>query len=227
MTGDFTRFAVYYAPPPGSELARAGAGWLGWDADAGQAVAHPDLGLDLAQLTATPRKYGLHGTLKAPMRLSCPVASFLDGVETVAQTLAPVELGRLTLRALDGFVAIMPQPPQPPALSDAAARIVQDLDPFRAPLSAQDLARRRATPLSARQETLLQDWGYPYVMDEFRFHITLSGRVSPATMPDVLRAAHAWFGPALDAAHVMTDLAVFAQDMAGRFHLIRRFALRG
>ncbi|MBR3369579.1 MAG: DUF1045 domain-containing protein [Rhodobacteraceae bacterium] len=227
MTGSFTRFAVYYAPPPGSELARAGAGWLGWDADAGQAVAHPDLGLDLAQLTATPRKYGLHGTLKPPMRLACPVATFLDGVDTVAQALAPVELGRLSLRALDGFVAIMPQAPQPAPLSDAAARIVQDLDAFRAPLSDDELARRRATPLSPRQDTLLQDWGYPYVLDEFRFHITLSGRLQPAAMPDVLRAAHAWFDPALDAAQVMTDLAVFAEDEAGRFHLIRRFALRG
>ena len=34
--------------------------------------------------------------------------------------------------------------------------------------------------LTDRQEALLTQWGYPYVMEEFRFHITLTGALDPA-----------------------------------------------
>src|SRR5690625_3806511 len=33
----FRRYAIYWAPPAGSDLARFGASWLGWDADLGEA----------------------------------------------------------------------------------------------------------------------------------------------------------------------------------------------
>ncbi|MDD7970648.1 DUF1045 domain-containing protein [Roseinatronobacter alkalisoli] len=226
MLSGYTRFAVYFTPPAGSEFARAGAAWLGWDADEGRAVAHPELGLDLALLTATPRKYGLHATLKPPMHLNIPATTFLDAVDTLAQGLAHVDMGMLCLRPLDGFLAMVCEK-QPQPLDDFAATVVRELDPFRAPLTAQQLARRRSAGLTVRQEQLLQDWGYPYVLEEFRFHITLTGRLSPAQMPDALRVAHAWFDPVLENRHRLTDLAVFGEDTDGRFHLLRRFALGG
>lgn len=226
MTGKFERFAVYYAPTADSLLAQAGASWLGWDADEGCACAHPDLGVDLAALTVAPRKYGLHGTLKPPMRLTCPDETFLDAVETLAEGLAPVEIGHLCLRIIDGFLAIMPDV-QPQPLADLAGQIVRDLDPFRAPPTSDELARRRAAGLSQRQEDLLLAWGYPYVMEEFRFHVTLSDRLPAAQITDALRAAYAWFGPALDAKHHVQELVVFGEDRTGQFHLIRRFALGG
>ncbi len=226
MTGKFSRFAVYYAPPKGSEFAQAGAAWLGWDADTGQACAQPDLGLDLASITATPRKYGLHGTLKPPMRLACADDIFLDAVDTLAKGLAPVEMGALRLRMIDGFLAVVPDV-QPLPLADIAQQIVRALDPFRAPLSETELARRRAAGLSARQEDLLLAWGYPYVMEEFRFHVTLSGRLAPAQVTDTLRAAYAWFDPALQEPHHLQELAVFGEDTTGQFHLVTRFPLGG
>jgi len=226
MPESVTRYAVYYAPEPGSTLAVAGAAWLGWDAQSASAVPHPELGLDLARLTETPRKYGLHGTLKPPMRLACPEPSFFDAVDSLAQTLAPVELGKLCLRPLGGFLAIVPETP-PDALAKAAARIVQELDPHRAPLSDAELARRRKTPLSATQDALLQRWGYPYVMEEFRFHVTLTGHLTTPQMVDALRAAHAWFDPALETPHKLEALCIFAEDKTGRFHMVRHVPLRG
>ena len=74
---------------------------------------------------------------------------------------------------------------------------------------------------------MLLDWGYPFVMDEFRFHVTLSGTLDKAAMHDVFRAADAWFGPVLKTPHIMSDLAIFAEDDSGRFHIIERFALTG
>ncbi len=226
MLDRFQRFAVYYAPKADGALAQAGARWLGWDPEAGEAVEHPDLGLDLAQLTQSPRRYGLHGTLTPPMRLGCGPATFFDAVDTLAQGLAPVDMGALCLRPVEGWLAIVPQT-QTPDLTSCAAEIVEALDPFRAPLSERDLARRRAAGLSARQEALLQQWGYPYVMEDFRFHITLTNKLENVQMPDALRAAQAWFGPALEHDCRLDALCVFGEDEAGYFHLLTRFAMRG
>lgn len=224
MLEQFQRFAVYFAPD--GDLAQAGAAWLGWDPVEGESVAHPELGLDLAELTKTPRKYGLHATLMPPMRLSGNADSFLDGVDALAERLAPVPLESLRMKPLEGFLAIVPVP-QPDRLTDCASEIVRALDPFRAPLSDEDLVRRRAAGLTETQEALLLRWGYPYVMEEFRFHITLSGKLAPALMPDALRVAQSWFGPALADRHALDALCVFGEDRTGRFHLIRRFAMRG
>lgn len=226
MLSEYKRFAVYYAPPKGSDFATAGAAWLGWDADAGKSAPHPDLGLDLDEMTATPRKYGLHATIKPPLRLTVPPAAFLEAVEALAQSETPVNMGRLQLRPLDGFLAIVPED-QPQPLVDLAARVVRDLDAFRAPLTDAEFAKRRTADLSLRQVEMLRDWGYPYVMNEYWFHVTLSGRLSLKLMPEALRAAQAWFGPVLEHPHWLRELAVFGEDARGQFHVLRRFPLGG
>ena len=226
MLERFQRFAIYYAPHSGSDFWQAGASWLGWDPETGQSIAHPDLGIDLARLTQKPQKYGLHGTLAPPMRLSCEPATFVDAIDVLAQSLAPTDLGDLRLKPIDEFLAVVPSV-QPQRLTDTAAQIIRALAPFRAPLSDHDLARRRACGLTARQDELLQLWGYPYVMEEFRFHITLTGRLDRPTMQRALQAAIAWFGPALEERHWLDQLCLFGEAEDGRFHLIRRFELRG
>lgn len=226
MPDSFRRFAVFYAPPQGSELARAGAKWLGWDAAEGVPLPQPELGLDMARTTQTPRKYGLHGTLKPPMRLTTTADSFLDAVETFAQTRAPVAFGPLRLRTLGSFLAIVPER-QTEALVTLAADIVQSLDPFRAAPTDTELARRREAGLTPNQDALLTAWGYPYVMEEFRFHITLSGKLEKVMMQDAFRAADAWFAPALAEQHSLSELAVFGEDAQGMFHIVNRFPLAG
>jgi hypothetical protein len=89
---------------------------------------------------------------------------------------APVTIPSLEVRRLGGFIAVVPTEPSA-ALADLAAATVAALDPFRAPPSEAELARRRKARLSDRQEALLMKWGYPYVMEEFRFHLTLTGRL--------------------------------------------------
>ncbi len=227
----FTRYALYFAPPPESALARLGASWLGRDASTGTVEqATPALAgcRPLPELTAAPRRYGLHGTLKAPMRLA-PGCNADDLIETAAAWAArrgPVDLGRLQLAALGPFLALVPRQ-QPPALERFAADLVRDFDRFRAPPTPAELARRQRHPLSPRQTELLEAWGYPYVMEEFRFHITLSDALDDAERPIVQAAAEAHLAPALEGAEVMRDLAVFAEDEGGTFHLLTRLALKG
>ena len=177
----WNRFAVYYTPQPGA-LAEFGAAWLGWDLAAGKAVAHPplvNLPLPAAKITATPRKYGFHATIKPPFRLADghSLTALQQSLEILCKGLSPVQTEGLSLTQLGRFLALTVQNP-PPALQARAGRTVKDLDRFRAPASVEELTRRRLSNLSARQDALLVDWGYPYVLNEFRFHITLTGKLS-------------------------------------------------
>ena len=221
------RHAIYYAPPTGGALARLGASWLGRDAETGATPTQPDVE-GIAALTAAPRRYGLHGTLKPPMRLaegSTP-DDLLAALAALAQTCAPVELGRLQLQRLGGFLALVPDP-QPAALEALAARTVTELDPLRAPPPEAELARRRAAGLSRRQDALLLRWGYPHVMEEFRFHVTLTGQLPDAAASPLLHAAEAHFADALAEPQRLADLALFGEDADGVFHLLRRVPLTG
>lgn len=227
----YQRYAIYYTPPKGSDLAVRGAQWLGWDADAGRATEQPaiaDLPRDLADITATPRKYGLHGTLKPPFRLAQGRSfdDFLGAATTLAASMAPVSLGRLEVRALGHFLALVPAE-QSHALETLAARVVTALDTFRAPLNDAEMAKRRKSPLTPQQDMLLRQWGYPYVLDEFRFHVTFSGQLSPDEIAPVSAALHDWLGNITDTPQMMTDLSVFGEDHDGAFHLITRLPLGG
>jgi len=225
----FTRYAIYFAPPQGAEWSRFGASWLGWDMETGEALPHPEVnGLDVAAITATPRKYGLHATMKPPMRLAkgCSLADLEAACATLAATQAPVTLDGLQLARLGRFLALRPLGDES-ALNALAAACVRDLDAFRAPAPEAELARRRANGLSPEQDQNLVTWGYPYVLDQFRFHITLSGKLPKPELPSVEAALQAHLIPLLPTPFVIKDLALMGEDTEGRFHLIHRYALTG
>jgi hypothetical protein len=93
----------------------------------------------------------------------------------------------LRLGTPSDFIALVPQTPSP-AIDRLAADCVEAFDQFRAPLSAAERKRRFAAGLSKRQAKYLERYGYPYVMDEFRFHMTLTGPPSNADRQPVLNA---------------------------------------
>jgi len=186
------RFALYFAPRPETALARFGAGVIGHDIWSGEAVPHADLAIDAEHVrTATeePRRYGFHATLKAPFHLreGTTEAALERHVAAFAATLAHVSLGQLEVRALSRFLALVPADP-PHSLAELAAACVQAFEAFRAPLTDADRARRLAAPLTERQRALLDTWGYPYVLDEFRFHMTLTGALDGSLRPAFERA---------------------------------------
>ncbi len=227
---DYKRFAIYHAPEPGA-FAEAGARLLGWDAAAGTERGHPEIpGLPrpVAELTARPRKYGLHGTLKPPFRLapSSDRARLEADLAALAATLPPVVLPRLRLVAIGPFLALVPEG-DPAPLEALAATLVSRLDDHRAPPDAAELARRRRARLSPRQEALLERWGYPYVMEEFRFHVTLTGPLPPEERETARAALAAWIGPLLPEPFGIGSVCLFGEDDAGMFHLLQRYALSG
>ncbi len=193
----------------------------------GQTVTHPEIsGLPVSDITATPRKYGLHATIKPPFRLAegRNEAELSDACATLCARLDPVTLQGLQITAMGRFLALCPMG-DVHALNELAATCVETLDPFRAPATPDDLARRRANRLSDRQESNLLRWGYPYVMDQFRFHITLTGRLSVDDRDVVQSALTDYIAARLPAPIVISELALVGEADDGFFHLIHRYPL--
>jgi len=224
------RYAIYYAPDPASALWRFGSSVLGYDARTGCDVPllAPN-GLSLAEwerATTDPRRYGFHATLKAPFRLSLGMseAALLDTAERIAAELRPVDLGRCDVGvvpagATAGFVAITPAS-SPEALAQLERTIVEGFEPLRAPLGLAERERRRPEQLTARQRHYLERYGYPYVLEEFAFHMTLSGLLdAPLPFAESLREQA---GANEVVEHVVVDrLEVFRQDAEeARFRVI-------
>lgn len=223
------RLAVYYAPRPGAFASRA-AEWLGRDAAAGHALPQPRLpGIpDPAAITRDPQRYGFHGTIRAPFRLAGGLTAedAACTVAALAARLSPVTCDGLVLESLDGFLALTPKGCEA-ALLDLGAAVVEGTNSLRAPLTEAEIARRRPDRLSRRQRELLDLWGYPFVMEEFRFHLTLTDRLPADRAAPVAAALQAHFDAVLPRPFVIEDLCLFGEDAEGRFHLLHRYALTG
>ena len=201
------RHAVYFAPPPRSPWWEAGSHWLGRCAARGEALTQPHVtGLSPAEmhrLTAAPRRYGWHATLKAPFRLADGVSpdQLTDAVQGLCRTQAPFSLA-LEVCMLGDFLALVPAGDgvveDCAAVNRLAHACVTQLHPLAAPLPPAELARRRqGGGLDARQEELLQRWGYPHVLERFRFHFSLTGPLGQEPEPvqqALVAAAQQWFG---------------------------------
>jgi putative phosphonate metabolism protein len=186
------RFAIYFVPAPDTVLYHFGAAVLGYDCYTGEPLAHPpDVALsatEWAALTAEPRPYGFHATLKAPFRLrrECDPDALLAGVRALAASVATMPTLAPVVGLIGGFVAIVPRTPSPP-VERLAADCVTALDRFRRPMTEPERSKRLAAGLSRDQIAHLDRWGYPYVLEEFRFHMTLTGRIGS----DQRQAIHA------------------------------------
>lgn len=226
----YTRYAVYFTPAPGP-LSDFTASWLGWDPAAGRPCDHPAvLGLPapVPELTAAPRRYGFHATMKPPFRLASASsrAQLLDDFEALAATLAPAAIGDMRIAGLGGFLALVPDG-DTGAVARIAAETVAGLDRHRAPAPPEETARRSAAGLTPRQEAHLVTWGYPYVMDEFRFHMTLTGRLDAAARDAVEAALTPLLTPLLPRPFVLDALSLMGEDAQGFFHILRRTPLTG
>ena len=176
---------------PDGPLAEFGAAWLGWDPRIGkraETLDIPNLPKNLYKLTKSARKYGLHGTLKPPFRLKTTYAEqdLIHSFEEFCADEGPAISGKIVLQAIGGFLALIPE--QSLDQIDRLARnCVTFFDSYRAPLDSKELEKQQERPLSINQQKMLTKWGYPYVFNEFQFHITLIGRVSQSEADHILK----------------------------------------
>ena len=226
------RYALYFAPAADSALWRFGSGTLGYDALTGEdlpfAVPEGCDAADWPMLTAEPRRYGFHATLKAPFELAEGRSE--EGLRSFCRNYAAgldgVTLPRLSVAALGSFVALIPSSPST-ELQRFAFALVQAFEPFRAPLSEADRGRRLKSPLTPAQHAYLEAFGYPYVGDAFRFHMTLTGSLPPERVTPVRQALEAAHAAAIPAEPVRLDrFALFRQDNRdSRFRLVDSYRL--
>ena len=225
---DDGRVALYYAPSADDPLFAAGARWLGRDPTTGLSCPQPNLP-DIAEVTAEPRHYGFHATLKPPMLLLSDLTwpDLHAATQALANSIAPFDLPPLTVADLHGFLAVREQHPSP-ALQSLADRCVEALDRFRAPPTETEIARRLRANLSPAHKANLVRWGYPYVFGEWFFHMTLTRRLNPAEHAFWRPATQNHFATALHHPRRVTDICLFTQPTRETpFTLAARFPLRG
>jgi putative phosphonate metabolism protein len=219
------RFAIYAAPGTGSADAAAvllrekAEQWLGRGAS-GDTVT-PGVPADWTRvavdtITGNARRYGFHATLKAPFRLA--EGRTIEELDAAIARFAAGRVGavipRLRLAGMGGFYALMPGA-EATELHALAEEVVTRFDGFRAPATEAELARRDQASLTPRQRELLKAWGYPYVLDEFRFHLTLTDRIPQERQPAVERALSGWFAASLGATVPVDAIALFTEAEPG------------
>ena len=219
------RFAIYAAPGTGSADALGAAlreraeQWLGRSVSADPIAPGNPAGWTreaIDAITVDARRYGFHATLKAPFRLAeGRTPEELDAaVARFAADHGGAVIPQLTLARLDGFFALVPGA-EAAELYALADEVVTSFDGFRAPATEAELARRNPASLTPRRRELLQTWGYPYVLEEFRFHMTLTDRIADERSKEVERTLSDWFAPLLGATVPVDALALFTEAEPG------------
>lgn len=224
-----TRYAIFYSPSSQTRLGMLGARWLGWDVDSNTSIEHPDVPQipadRVAAITAAARRYSWHATLKAPFALA--PGRTVDELKVALAAFTRVRessaLPPLRVSVLSGFIALVAQT-DAHGLATFAMDVVRAFDRFRAPLDSAEITRRRKMGLNARQDALLLHWGYPFVMDEYRFHMTLTEPIDDTERQALMPFLESWFAPAITKPGLMTDVALLEEAAPGaQFTLVERF----
>lgn len=214
------RYALYFTPPADDPLIRSAAAWLGRDAFSGESLAVEETGPfpaeAFAALTEDPRRYGFHATIKAPFELAEGQSedALVERYREFCASCSAFDIPSIVVGQLGPFFALIPAETHPP-LQDFAAAVVEAFEPFRAPLSEADIARRKPERLSEAQRAHLLRWGYPYVMEEFRFHMTLTGPIEPTQAETMRQLTTARFAAFTDKPLRISGLALFVERERG------------
>jgi len=225
------RLAIYYTPPEGSPISRVAADWLGRNSSS-LASEYNQLPENISserfsKIIASPFHYGFHGTIKPPFRLvnGVEVNQVAAKLRSFAANYQSFILPPLAVTYMHNFFCLRPLRPNK-ALNQLAADAVILFDEFRKPPDEAELARRRSAGLTAGQEKSLQEWGYPYLMDEFRFHLTLTGKIDSEQERLVLdEELRKRFTRELLQDLPFSSLALFMEENKKPMRLIANFAL--
>lgn len=227
----FARYAIFWLPPADSPLAAFGRAWFGICPERGETGPPATFGLpeeSSSEATARPRRYTLHGTIVAPFppaegvstqALAAELRSFC--ARRIARQTGPLRLSRFPR-----YLALTPEGGTA-TLDWLAAEAVTHFRAVRAPVSEALRARFPASQHSQRQLRNVREFGYPYVLSDFRFHITLAGPLDAEQLDQVENALAPQLAPLLGAPLTVDSLCLLGEpDQTAPFRLIERCALR-
>ena len=200
--------------------------------------AEPLLSGHAAPRPATQRcaRYGFHATLKAPraLREGLRANAFIDRLGELAARTPSFEMPVLTPQVWRDFVALRPAQALHAhhPLRRLADACVRALEPLCAPLTAaQSQSREQPADWDARHQAHLRRWGYPYVLDRWEFHLTLSDPLRAAegmsrALDARLAEAQQHFRDVLTTPRRCRSVSVFVEPVAGApFTLAQRVPL--
>ncbi len=211
------RCAIYFIPPKHDPLTLAATRWIGRDAYGNEQVEPGTIeGLveeDRAFLTAPVRRFGFHGTLRAPFQLveGHTLDALSRALGRFAKSTPSILVPHIEIAALSNFFCLVPRHPSH-ELDALAFRIVETFDGYRAPMSEAELERRYPVQLTERQHANLLAWGHPYVGADYRFHMSLTGPVPPEERAYVRAVLERHFGALLCRPLVVDQIALFYES---------------
>ncbi len=227
----FTRYAIYYVPETDTPLAQFGRSWFGYDVETSKDIGHQSVyGLSpefIKKITETPRHYGFHGTLKAPFRLEAnqSLDDLKDQLACFATRRYSFTLGKLGLTRINNFLALCPTE-NTTRVDQLATQCVMGFEAFRAPLTNIERKRRYQSQLTTHQKLMVEFWGYPFVLSEFRFHMTLTGELSDYDLEQTIPSLTAALSSINDTPTEIRSICLLGEPRNGApFELIARFPL--
>ncbi len=221
------RYAIYYLPPKGSDLETFGAKWFGYDITKGQAIEPMQVHeFNLNQMTQIARAYGFHATLVAPfpLRKKFEYEDFRKKVSKLANQSKSFPIAPLRFKSLSGHLTLIPKH-NAIEMNLLEERLVTKLNKFRKKKSGEAFKKRLQVKLNALEREYLDDYGYPYVLDHFRFHFTLSDRAEKAQRNVLIEYLERHFSETLAKPQVIEELAIVGEREDGYFEEIERLAL--
>lgn len=226
----FIRYAIYWAPPLESDLETFGRRWLLQTSEEetlqslGEKFAlEPGL---IRRATESPRRYGLHATIKAPFRLAPETneAALSEALAAFCARRRNIRTGPLRLHRFTHYLALVPESCRA-ELEWLADECVTHFDRFRAPLDEGDHARR-AGHLSPLEQTNFEQFGYPHIFSLFFFHITVAGPLSQGELERVEAAVIPLVAPFCEQDFIVDGLGLYGDPGGGApFECVARYAL--
>lgn len=227
-----SRYGIYFCPSPSTPLYAHGSLWLGRDAATGAMLdpALPDhiRTEDWLRVTDSPRRYGFHATLKPPFRLADNAtfddlrAALFDFAQGHNSFYAPP----LAVGMLGRFLALILSAPSN-EFSTLAADSVLNFDRFRAPATEEETTQRLRGLLSQREREYVLQWGYPYVFDAWKFHMSLTSSMHTKSVSRFESYLRSRFAPVCEHPLLVDSVCIFHEPYPGAsFHLLDRASLR-
>ncbi len=227
-----SRYGIYFSPRRDSLLFSMGSKWLGRDAvfDAPLDPGLPDyIGQeDWLRVTESPRRYGFHATLKPLFRLA--EGSQCEDLQAALHKFADRHRGfeapRLHLARLGRFLALTLSK-RSEEFDSLAADCVGEFDRFRAAAGGHEQAERLAGARTEREREHVLRWGYPYVFDTWKFHMTLTCSLAPESLQFFERYLGRRFEPVCESPFLVDSICLFREPCpGGRFQLLDCASLR-
>ena len=233
----YSRYAIYYAPPKESSLEEFGRYWFGWDPLNAKLINNKHrinylnrFGIknliNIDKNVLIPKKYGFHGTLIPPFKLNKNYSTntLFKKTEDIAKKFKKFKFYKFKLKKINNFYAFV-QNKKNNNINKLSNRLVRELFKFRSPLTKKEIDRRNPSKLSKLQLNILYKWGYPYIMSEFNFHMTLASEVTGNKLYFELKKIEKNKEIILNEINNFDKIYIFGENQKGMFENLENFSL--